>query len=148
MIGILGFFLLLGIAFALSSDRKAIRWQTVAWGIGLQISLAWMVLRGDLLSHGFDWLPFSFRTVVLGILVQLGLLRILRHLSGQTPILSRYLSIFIFVQVLICVLKFNLVATLFLSMRAAVDGLIAYSSEGARFVFGPLGLEKGEKSVG
>src|SRR5262249_15686709 len=147
--GILGFLLLVGIAVGLSADRKAIRWRTVAWGIGLQISLAWMVLRGDLLSHGFDWLPFSFRTVVLGILVQLGLLRIFSRRSGQPlPTIHRYLSLFIFIQVLVCLLKFNLVATFFLSMRAAVDGLIAYSSEGARFVFGPLGSEKGERSIG
>ena len=147
--GILGFLLLVGIAVGLSADRKAIRWRTVAWGIGLQISLAWMVLRGDLLSHGFDWLPLSFRTVVLAILVQLGLLRILRRPSGEPPpTVSRYLSIFIFIQFLICLLKFNLVARFFLLMRAAVDGLIAYSGEGARFVFGPLGSEQGERSVG
>ena len=33
-------------------------------------------------------------------------------------------------------------------MRAAVDRLIAYSGEGARFVFGPLGAEHGEQSIG
>jgi nucleoside permease NupC len=37
--GILGFFLLLGIAFALSSNRKAIRWQTVSSSV-ISIAIA------------------------------------------------------------------------------------------------------------
>jgi CNT family concentrative nucleoside transporter len=147
--GILGFLLLVGMAVGLSTNRKAIRWQTVAWGIGLQISLAWMVLRGDLLSRAFDWLPFSFGTVALGILGQSGLLWIFRRFSVEpSPTLYRRLQLIIALQVLICVLKFNLVARFFLAMRAAVDRLIAYSSEGAQFVFGPLGAEQGERSIG
>jgi CNT family concentrative nucleoside transporter len=43
--GLIGIVLILGIGFALSSNRKAIRWQTVAWGLGLQILFAIFVLR-------------------------------------------------------------------------------------------------------
>jgi CNT family concentrative nucleoside transporter len=43
--GLIGIVLILGIGFALSSNRKAIRWQTVAWGLGLQIVFAIFVLR-------------------------------------------------------------------------------------------------------
>ena len=38
--GILGLLTFLGVAYALSTDRKAIRWRTVAWGLGLQVLFA------------------------------------------------------------------------------------------------------------
>ena len=43
-IGLAGMAVLLGIAYALSVNRKAIRWKTVAWGLGLQFGLAILVL--------------------------------------------------------------------------------------------------------
>ncbi len=43
--GLLGLFVLLGIAYALSANRRAIRWRTVLWGLGLQILFAFLVLK-------------------------------------------------------------------------------------------------------
>jgi len=43
--GILGLLTMLGLAYAFSTDRRAIRLKTVAWGLGLQIVLAVFVLR-------------------------------------------------------------------------------------------------------
>ncbi|HXJ91090.1 MAG TPA: nucleoside transporter C-terminal domain-containing protein [Candidatus Binatia bacterium] len=43
--GILGLIVLLGLAYAFSSNRRAIRLKTVAWGLGLQFALAIFVLR-------------------------------------------------------------------------------------------------------
>ncbi len=40
-----GFFAMIGIAWLLSSDRRRIRWTTVAWGIGLQLALALLLLK-------------------------------------------------------------------------------------------------------
>jgi len=45
MTGLIGIVMILGIGYALSSNRKAIRWQTVAWGLGLQVLFAIFVLR-------------------------------------------------------------------------------------------------------
>src|SRR5262245_23292242 len=147
--GFLGFFFLLGMAYALSSNRQAIRWQTVAWGIGLQVSLAWIVLKGELLSRGFAWLPFSLKTFVLGIIVQILFVRFLARRSMlASPVLVRRLHTIIAIETLVGLLKFNLVARFFVIMREAVDQLIAYSSEGARFVFGALGAEHGDHNVG
>ena len=147
--GIMGFFFLLGIAYALSSNRQAIRWQTVAWGIGLQVSLAWIVLKGELLSHGFAWLPFSLKTFVLGIIIQILFVRFLaRRSTLASPVLVRRLHTIIAIEILVGLLKFNLVARFFVIMREVVNQLIAYSSEGARFVFGALGAEHGEHNVG
>jgi concentrative nucleoside transporter, CNT family len=46
--GILGLLTMLSLAYAFSTDRRAIRKKTVAWGLGLQIVFAIFVLRVDL----------------------------------------------------------------------------------------------------
>jgi concentrative nucleoside transporter, CNT family len=46
-VGILGLFSMLGLAFAFSTARHAIRLKTLAWGIGLQFAFAFLVLRFD-----------------------------------------------------------------------------------------------------
>ena len=43
--GFLGLAALLGIAFALSSNRRRISWRVLAWGLGLQAAFAIFVLR-------------------------------------------------------------------------------------------------------
>ena len=44
-IPLLGILTVLGLAFLLSKNRRAIRWRTVAWGFGLQLLVAIFVLR-------------------------------------------------------------------------------------------------------
>lgn len=43
--GVLGILFAIAVAYALSSARAAIRWRTLAWGVGLQLVLAVLVLR-------------------------------------------------------------------------------------------------------
>ena len=45
--GILGLLTMLGLAYVFSTNRRAIRIKTVAWGLGLQIAFAIFVLRVD-----------------------------------------------------------------------------------------------------
>ena len=45
MTGILGIVVLLGIAFALSNNRKQINYRIVGWGLGLQIIFALFILK-------------------------------------------------------------------------------------------------------
>jgi CNT family concentrative nucleoside transporter len=45
--GILGLLAMLGLAYAFSTNRKAIRIKTVAWGLGLQVAFAVFVLRAE-----------------------------------------------------------------------------------------------------
>src|SRR5271155_3505502 len=67
-VGILGIFFILGLAFLMSNNRRAIRYKTVAWGLGLQIVLAFLVIKwtfGQLvfnkLGAGAKWLlDFSY----------------------------------------------------------------------------------------
>ena len=73
--GILGLLTMLGVALALSTNRRAIRIKTVAWGLGLQFAFAVFVLRLDigrlifqkagdavnrLLSYSFEGSQFVF----------------------------------------------------------------------------------------
>src|SRR5436309_10745250 len=46
--GILGLLTMLGLAFALSTNRRAIRRKTVAWGLGLQFAFAVFVLKAEI----------------------------------------------------------------------------------------------------
>src|SRR5450631_885473 len=43
--GILGLLTMLGLAYVFSTNRRAIRLKTVAWGLGLQFAFAVFVLR-------------------------------------------------------------------------------------------------------
>ncbi len=43
--GLLGLLVFLGLAYAFSTNRRAIRWRTVAWGLGLQILFAFLVIK-------------------------------------------------------------------------------------------------------
>jgi CNT family concentrative nucleoside transporter len=54
--GILGMVILLGIAFLLSRNKKAIDWKLVATGIFLQVVIAVCVLRVPLVRNAFDYL--------------------------------------------------------------------------------------------
>lgn len=44
-IGLLGMLVILGIAYGLSTNRKAIKLRVVAWGLGLQLALALFILK-------------------------------------------------------------------------------------------------------
>jgi CNT family concentrative nucleoside transporter len=46
--GIVGIVVILCLAYLFSTDRRAIRFKTVAWGLGLQVAFAFLVLR-------FEW---------------------------------------------------------------------------------------------
>jgi CNT family concentrative nucleoside transporter len=43
--GLLGLAVFLGVAWAVSTDRRAIRWKLVAWGMGLQAAFALLILK-------------------------------------------------------------------------------------------------------
>ncbi|MHB8302477.1 MAG: NupC/NupG family nucleoside CNT transporter [Acidobacteriaceae bacterium] len=43
--GILGLLAMLAVAYTFSTNRRAIRWRTVAWGLGLQVIFAFLVMR-------------------------------------------------------------------------------------------------------
>jgi CNT family concentrative nucleoside transporter len=54
-IGVLGILAVLLAAYTFSTDRKHIRWRTIAWGLGLQICFAFLVLRFDYGQRFMSW---------------------------------------------------------------------------------------------
>ncbi|OLD61137.1 MAG: Na+ dependent nucleoside transporter domain-containing protein [Acidobacteria bacterium 13_1_40CM_2_60_7] len=46
--GLLGMITIVGLAYLFSTDRKSVRLKTVAWGLGLQLTFAFFVLRFEL----------------------------------------------------------------------------------------------------
>lgn len=54
--GLLGIAAILAIAYLFSSNRKAIRLRTVAWGLGLQFAFAILVLRTTIGQNTFHWI--------------------------------------------------------------------------------------------
>ena len=67
-VGLIGMATMMGLAFIFSTNRRAIRPRTVAWGVGLQVGFAFLVMRweyGRLLFQkagaGANWLlDFAF----------------------------------------------------------------------------------------
>jgi len=53
--GILGILAVLAAAWLGSTDRNRIRWRTVAWGLGLQVTFAFLVLRFDYGQRAMTW---------------------------------------------------------------------------------------------
>ena len=55
--GLLGLIFFLALAYALSTNRRAIRWRTVIWGLGLQIVFAFLVIKwttGQTILHNIS----------------------------------------------------------------------------------------------
>jgi CNT family concentrative nucleoside transporter len=62
---VLGAAVILLIAYALSTNRRAIRWSTVAWGLGLQVVFAIIVLKTSVGERVFTFLG-TYITKLLG----------------------------------------------------------------------------------
>jgi concentrative nucleoside transporter, CNT family len=58
--GLIGLLFLLGVAWLLSGNRKAIRWQVIAAGIGLQILFGVAIFKIGFVHDGFDWISGKF----------------------------------------------------------------------------------------
>ena len=157
---LIGFFAILVIAWLMSTDRKAIKWRPVVWGLVLQIVVAIFVLKGALIAGMLApiALPLT-RTgaalvfIATAVVVWLITSRLARRdevvvdTAGRTPEVAssgkRALWIAFGVFSLYLFLAFNLLAYLFETMKSVVNRLIGYTAEGAKFVFGELGAADG-----
>ena len=54
--GLFGILLILGIAYACSNNKKRINYRLVACGLGLQMTIALLVLKVPLVTNFFKWL--------------------------------------------------------------------------------------------
>lgn len=128
--GLFGFIFLLGIAFALSSNRKVIHRRTVFWGVSLQILFALMVLKGEWISSQLAWIPGGGVVYSLLLLILFCLFYFLRR--EQPPrqkSWNRYLGWMISAVAFLCLLKFNLVALVNGLLGAVHSGLISWTGQ-------------------
>jgi len=61
---VLGILAVLVAAYLFSTDRKRIRWRTVAWGLGLQLLFAFCVLRFSYGEQGLMWAGGVVKTML------------------------------------------------------------------------------------
>lgn len=144
---LIGFVAILLIAYLLSTNRRAIRWRTVGWGLLLQIVTAVLVLKGALISSMLsDIAPRISRAtasilfIVMAIVFYQIAIRVSaakrRIIWGAFGLYTVYLF-----------LAYNLLAYLFENLKDVVNHLIEYTAAGSAFVFGPLG-DPASKSIG
>ena len=58
--GLIGLLFLTGVAWLISGNRKAIKWQVIAIGIGLQIIFGLAIFKIGFVHDGFDWVSGKF----------------------------------------------------------------------------------------
>ena len=142
---LIGFVLILAIAFALSNNKRSIRWKTVGWGLLLQIFIAIAVLKGEPISRAIvgpnppiTRMMASLIFIAVAVVVSL----IARKLASAKGLWVGFavFSVALFVT-------FNLLAFLFENLKEVVNHLIGYTQEGSKFVFGALG-DPANKSIG
>ncbi|PYQ47843.1 MAG: NupC/NupG family nucleoside CNT transporter [Acidobacteria bacterium] len=142
---LIGFVVILGIAFLLSNNRKAIRWRTVFWGLLLQVLIAIAVLKGELIADAFKSIAVPIdRSVAAIVFVVLAVA--IYWLVKLMPVESRRFAWYGFgVVSLYLFLTFNLLAYIFETMKEIVNVLIGYTGKGSEFVFGELGVQNSKK---
>jgi CNT family concentrative nucleoside transporter len=136
---LIGFVVILGIAFLLSNNRKLIRWKTVGWGLLLQIVIAIAVLKGEQIATALQRIALPLTRAGAGI-VFIVLAIVIYQIAIRLPLGARKGVWWAFGAVsLYLFLTFNLLAYLFERLKDIVNNFMAYTAEGSKFVFGPLG---------
>ena len=62
--GFIGIFALLIIAYALSNNRKAIKFETIFWGLGLQVFFGFIILKVPFIKSQFFFVDKVFKTLI------------------------------------------------------------------------------------
>ena len=142
---LIGFVVILGIAFLLSNNRKAIRWKTVFWGLTLQILIAIAVLKGEWIADKLKSLAAPIDRSVAAIVFIVLAIAIYWLAKLAPPESRRFLWFGFGVFTLYLFLTYNLLAYLFETMKGIVNVLISYTGKGSEFVFGELGVQNSKK---
>jgi CNT family concentrative nucleoside transporter len=137
--GLIGFVAIMLIAVAMSTNRKAIKWRPVGFGLLLQVLIAICVLKGTQIAAALSGIAPPLEQwgaalifIALAIVVTLIAKRLPESARRVLWILFAVVSLFLF-------LAYNLLAYLFETMKHVVNSLIGYTQEGSKFVFGTLG---------
>lgn len=140
-IALLGFVAILAIAWAISTNRRAIKWRPVVWGLVLQIIVAILVLKGEPIANALAGIALPLTRPGAALVFILAAILATQIAKRIPPGARRAIWIALGVLAVYLFLTFNLLAYLFETMKNVVNRLIEYTVEGSRFVFGPLGVE-------
>lgn len=141
---LIGFFAILIIAWLISTDRKAIKWRPVVWGLVLQIVVAVFVLKGEAIERAMAALALPLEwwgAALIFIALAIAVTQLARRIA---PGARRALWIAFGVVSLYLFLAYNLLKHLFETMKEVVNSLIGYTGAGAEFVFGNLGANNSQ----
>lgn len=147
--GILGIIIIFIIAYLLSSNKKAINKKTILWGFILQVLFAFVVLKGQFVSVYLNKvMPVSSTVCAIVLILEFLAIYFLVKIPSVDKVLKpKYVLWFLGVQTAIVALMLNLVERFFMTARGVVDKIISYATEGAYFVFGPLGKMSQPKTI-
>lgn len=153
---LIGFLVIIAIAWALSNNKRRVNLKTFGWGLGLQFAFAVMVLRGASIEHALEpLLPgdakvyYGLAAALLVALVAWGRTLPAAAPGAPTPAPPGAFSAFQTVTLLVLLvvsLRFNLLEHFFVEARELVTKIIDFAAEGGGFVFG--NLVKGSNPVG
>ena len=141
---LIGFVAILLIAYLMSTNRKAIKWRPVGWGLALQIIVAIFVLKGREIAEAMAAIApqiTNWGAALIFIGLTLVVYQIAKRMAPGGA--RRGLWIAFSVVALYLFLAYNLLAYIFEQMKRVVNGLIGYTQEGSKFVFGVLGQQNG-----
>ncbi|MBK5259155.1 MAG: NupC/NupG family nucleoside CNT transporter [Thermoanaerobaculia bacterium] len=136
---LIGFFLILAIAWALSDNKAAIRWRTVFWGLVLQILVAIGVLKGVPIAAVLSPIALPLTRGGAALVFVLAVIATWLIARMVAPAARRVFWIIFGVLALYLFLTYNLLAFIFEVMKEIVNKLIGYTVVGAKFVFGSIG---------
>ena len=138
---LLGFVAILAIAWAISTNRRAIKWRPVVWGLVLQIIVAILVLKGVPIASALAAIALPLTRAGAALVFILAAI-IATQIAKRVPVGARRgIWIALGVLAVYLFLTFNLLAYIFETMKKVVNRLIDYTVEGSTFVFGPLGFD-------
>lgn len=143
---LIGFVAILLIAFAISTNRRAIKWKPVFWGLVLQIIVAILVLKGVWIANLLAPIALPLERWGAALIFILAAILAAQIAKRIAPGARRVLWIVFGIFALYLFLAFNLLAFLFEQMKEVVNRLIGFTAEGAKFVFGNLAV--GDQPIG
>src|SRR5687768_2334493 len=143
---LIGFVAILLIEFGISTNRRAIKWKPVFWGLVLQIIVAILVLKGVWIADALAPIALPLERWGAALVFIVAAIVATQIAKRIAPSARRIVWIALGVLALYLFLAFNLLAFLFETMKGIVNKLIGFTAEGAKFVFGNLAV--GDQPIG
>ena len=63
-LSLVGLFALVGVAWLMSNNRKAVKWRPVIWGVGLQLIIGLIILMPSVGQDVFDWIDVGVKKLL------------------------------------------------------------------------------------